>query len=282
MTMVKPEQMEAIYRFFLSYAGNPRISIKKLHKESSPYKRSNTTSNLLHRARENQILIGPFLYCNTGFTVNLLSGVDDPIELFEKKIKKDSVTYAVCFEGSHSLLYFEKGASTLKYAEAIAPSFPAKKGIEEITLEKTGELPIDPYPHGWRRIDWEIYKCMRNPLTSFPKVAEEIGVSWKTVKNHFEKIKKYCKTWIALFPQGYRGYSQSFLAFKTDFEVGLREELQKLDRTSFLYKFDDTILLNLFYDHSLQHYTFSKLQKKGKIQDLHVSIPVRYHTVYYP
>ncbi len=282
MTMVKPKQMEAIYRFFLSYAENPRISIKKLHKESSPYKRSNTTANLLHRARENQILIGPFLYCNTGFTVNLLSGVNDPIEFFEKKIKEDSVTYAVCFEGSHSLLYFEKGASTLKYAEAIAPSLPAKKSIEGITLEKTGELPMDPYPHGWSRIDWNIYQCMRNPLTSFPKVAEEIGVSWKTVKNHFEKIEKSCKTWIALFPQGYRGYSQSFLAFKTDFEVGLREELQKLDRTSFLYKFDDTILLNLFYDHSLQHYTFSKLQKKGKIQDLHVSIPVRYHTVYYP
>ena len=117
---------------------------------------------------------------------------------------------------------------------------------------------------------------MRDPTVSYWEVSQSLEGSWQTVKRHYKKILKDCKVWAAFYPHGYRYYSQALLTFKTEYEVGLREELSMLDRSSFLFKFDNTLILHLFYDNSIQHYAFSRLKKEGKIHDLHVSIPVRH------
>ena len=273
------QQLETLYAFVIVYIENKRISVRELHRKYSHYKNQRSTSSLIKESHEKEIICGPKIWVNSGFDVTLIKNrVDDPLELFENKMKENKMTYIMALEGAHSFLFIKKGASILKYAEAIKPTFPAIKQIEDITLDKIGRLEPDPYPHGWDELDWEVYNHMRDPLISFWKVGENLGVSWHTVKNRFEKIVKDCKTWIAFFPRGYHNYSQALLTFKTEYEVGLREELKKLDRTTFLYKFEDKIMLHLFYDNSFQHYIFSKMKKKGKIHDLHVSIPVRYYS----
>jgi len=68
------------------------------------------------------------------------------------------------------------------------------------------------------------------------------------------------------------------LTLKTEYEQDIRKELQKLDRTTYIYKMGKTILLNLFLDNNIDHRVFVELKKKGLIRDLHVSMPVHFWT----
>lgn len=196
-----------------------------------------STITLLKRARDEKIIIGPKIWCNTGFEVELEFNLEDPFLKLEKKKKTRKFSYLTALVGSLSLICFKKGASILEYAEAITPTFPAKKKIDEIVLEEKGELPRDEYPRKWDEKDWRVFETMRNPNFSFVKAGEKLGMSWHTVKNRFEKLLEDCKIWMLFFPKGYHSYQQSFLLFNTRYEIGLRNELEKLDRSSVLYKF---------------------------------------------
>ena len=114
---------------------------------------------------------------------------------------------------------------------------------------------------------------MRNPYVSYPSVAKKLGVSWHTVMVHFEKIIKDCKPWIVFFPDGLMIYFHLFLTLKTEYEIGIRNELKRLDRTSIIYKYEDTMMMFLYSHHSRNHSVFMKMEKEGLIHDLHVSIP---------
>ena len=278
--MLKKRALEALYHMYLHYIEEPRISDTKLHRLHSPYKILATTSNLLKKAREKFILIGPFIYCNSGISVELICDSDDPLALLDQAKKDPAVTRAVTLCGEYSFLCFRRGATILTYAEAISPTYNSDFKIEDIQLTDKGFLPVDPYPRCWDELDWKIYHLMRNPLVSYPKVSAQLRseVTWKTVATRYEKIMKSCKPWIGFFPEGMNHYSQTFLTFKTAYEVSLREELHNLDRTSYLYKSGDTILLNLFLDNTAEHYIFVKFKKEGLIHDLKVSIPVSFWT----
>jgi hypothetical protein len=152
-------------------------------------------------------------------------------------------------------------------------------------LDQKGELPRDQYPHGWDDLDWDVYEHMKTPNVSYATVSSTLGRAWYIIRDHFEKIVKDCKTWILFLPKGYDNYQQAYMMFKTDYEVNLRDELKKLDRTSIIYKFDDTILLHLFLDEALhklhQYYRlFFEYKKEGIIHDLHVSIPIKWYAQY--
>jgi hypothetical protein len=276
---MKVRDLQTLYSIITQYILNPRIPVNQLHRISSHFKAKKSTEKLLKKARQEKILIGPRIYCNSGIDIKLYmkDEICDVYRLFKEKKSDPSVRYAVAFCGEHAVLVLKRGASVLQYAEAVIPSYPAKKTIEQINLVKKGELKPDPFPHKWDELDWKVYYCMKDPLVSFPKVAGSLGVTWQTVKNRYEHVLESCKTWISFFPQGYNNYSQTFLTFRTDYEVGLREELQKLDRTTFLYKFGDTILVNLFYELSIEHYVFSELEKEGLIRDLSASIPIEWY-----
>ena len=81
------------------------------------------------------------------------------------------------------------------------------------------------------------------------------------------------------FPKGYKGYERLLLTFRTEYEVGLYDALKKLDRTSFLWKVQDFIMLILFVDHYCATVRkFKELEENGLIRDLKVSIPNRHYT----
>lgn len=274
--MLKTTKRGVLYRFFSIYQNEARVKISRLHNLQNEYKNRASTSKLTAYGREKEIIIGPSIFCNAGVEVDLLKNVEDAYLLFLKLKKDSSVTSLVTFLGEHSLLIFRVGASTLKYAEAVVPTYPSKFRIHQIKLIEKGLLPLDPYPSNWDRLDWEIYNLMRDPNISFPKVAGEVGVTWKTVKEHFYKLLGDCKIWTEFFPKGKPSYFQVFLTFKTDFEVNLRDQLQKLNRTSILYKVGETILLTLYLNSNLELYSFLMLEKKGLIRDLEASIPIRH------
>jgi len=51
-------RLETVYRFMAAYDQNPRITLKKLHREYSPYQTVSATRNLLNEAKNTQVLIG--------------------------------------------------------------------------------------------------------------------------------------------------------------------------------------------------------------------------------
>lgn len=275
--MLKLSQLETLHAVAERYREDPKVPVRKLHKYCSHYKNRNSTSRLIEYAKEQKILVGPSIWCNTGVGIEIYRNLDDPLLFLEKESINPIMSKIMALIGDFSAIAFRRDMDNLTYAEAVRPSFPAFKSVDALTLNKEGELPEDRYPYHWDDLDWSVYNAMRNPSMSYVRVGSRLSVSWHTVKNRFEKISKDFKVWIAFFPKGYDFYQQSILIFKTKYEIGLREELQKLDRTSLLYKFGDSILLHLFLDYTLENLVFYKLKRKGIIHDLHVLIPIGWH-----
>lgn len=275
--MLTQKQLQVIYAYVSVYSKDVRFPMKTFHKKYSSYGGLNTTKGLINKARDLQVLVGPYFHANIGIEVELLPSSGNSLEKWEKCTEDPSVMYAVLLTGEHSILAFRKGASILSYAESVIPAYPSSKSVGEIWPTLQGKLGIDEYPHGWDELDWEIFNSMRDPTISFPKVGAELGVSWETVRTRFAKIRGYCKPWISFFPHGFFKYYHVFLSFSTEFEVGIREELKKLDRTSYLYKYGSTIMIFLYTDDFREHLSFLKMEKDGVIHDLHISIPSWWH-----
>jgi hypothetical protein len=277
--MVKFDKTEVLYRFMEEYLRNARTKATVLHEKHSPYKNYSSTANFLRESFDKKIILKPIIYCNSGLEVELLSNLDDPFTYLEECKKDKSITKIVTLCGEYSILYFKKGATLLTYSEAIKPTLYSDFSICDIDLNEKGELKVDPSPKGWDELDWRVYDLMRDPDVSYPTVSAQLNdegfdVTWKTISNRYNKIADFCKVNIGFFPEGRDSYSETFLTFKTEFEIDLRNELKRLDRTSYLYKYGDVIMLNLFLDSNKEHYYFMELQKEGKIKDLKVSIPI--------
>lgn len=271
-----PKQMETVYRYATVCKKDIRIPVRRFHRQYSSYMAISSTTNAINEARAKQILIGPYTYVNTGTDVELIEKTGKGFDMFEKwnECTADpNVTYCVLLKGKYSMLIFKNGANVLSYAESIIPTFNSEMKIEDIWPTEKGKVKPDLYPHGWGPLDWKVFHEMRDPYIPFPQVGEKLDVSWRTVSNHFKKIMKNCKTWVSFFPKGLLNYYHVFLFFKTEYEVGIIKELKKLNRSSNIYKFGDTIILYLCLNHTEDHSIFMKMENEGIIHDLSVSIP---------
>ncbi len=100
----------------------------------------------------------------------------------------------------------------------------------------------------------------------------------QTVKNRFSKISKVCKVWQSFFPKGLQNYYHLYSTFQTDYEVGLRNELRKLDRTTYLFKFSKIIIMYACLDNErIFCEKLYEMEKEGIIHDLRVSTPIKWH-----
>jgi hypothetical protein len=282
--MEKLRNLTTVYLYFLTKIKNPRISVTQFFSVQNVYESDNPVRWLLQDAYNMQIISKPEIFCNTGVSVDLEKTDKNQLELL-RECKKDPLsTYAIALCGDWSFLRVRKGASELRFADRVIPSYPAEVIPCEIGFTEKGLLPEDRYPHGWDDIDWEVYSIMKDPSISFTEAVrrshkEGLGLSRATIKRHFKKILKYCKVQMNFFPEGYEGYEQVFFTFKTEYELGLHNALKKLDRTSFLWKVNDFIVLNLFVNkYCATVRRFKELEEGGLIQNLKVSIPNRHYT----
>lgn len=279
--MEKIGKLRALYSFFALYCENPRISTMKLHKLYSPYKSKAATFNLVEEAFQKEIFVGPFLYCNRGLSVTLFRDTRSPLKLLKECKKDPKVTHAIALCGDFTFLSLSKGASELSFSDAVRPSFPAKMKVDDflnIIELKKGPLPSDLYPHGWDELDWSIYDLTRSEKFSFSWAGRTLNISWEVVKRRYEKVLNSCKVIMAFFPEGRKRYDPILFTFKTKYELGIKELLGHLDRSSYLYKFNDTILLRFFadeYDRACE--IFQEMEDMGMIQNLTASIPIRYY-----
>ncbi len=275
-------QLKVILDFCTVATQEPKIPYGEFHRKHSNYARKQTTIYILNKAYSCSVLSGPFLFCNKGIEVTLVRDHPNSLKLLEEEEKSDT-TFAIALCGEWSLLSFKKGASTLECAYTITPSYLTKEKIEGLTFSEKGKLSKDPCPSGWKDLDWKIYELFGYPRDiSYTKAGEKLDMHWKTVRKHYCKILKQCKVLSCFFPLGYTGYHYIFLTFRTQYEVGLVRALKKLDRTSYLYKYNDMILLILFLPPDPLSYNkassrFRQLEEMGLIHKLRVSIPIEWY-----
>ncbi len=149
-------------------------------------------------------------------------------------------------------------------------------------FDEEGKIESDPSPKEWDELDWAVYETFGYPREiSFVRAGQILDVPWTTVKYRYERILQQCRVLNCFFPLGHAGYHYIVLTFGTKYETGLVRALQRIDRTTYIYKFRGTILLILFLlPHPLSYNKagdrFKELEEMGIIHDLRVSIPIRW------
>ena len=275
---------ETIYLYFLNMLKNPRLTVTEFLSLQDHYISGNGLYWLIEDALKIGVISTPEIYCNTGVTFEFLKPCGNQLELLKECRKDPKTTYAIALCGDWDFVRVRKGASDLRFADRVVPTYPSDIAPHEISFAEKGKLKEDLYPHGWDEFDWEVYYLMKNPSISYTHAIREskkygLGLSRKTIRRHFEKILKDCKIHMSFFPKGYGSYEQIFFTFRTEHEIGLYNALKKIDRTSFLWKVQDFIVLNLFVDHYCATVRkFKELEENGLIRDLKVSIPNRHYT----
>ena len=279
--MEKLTQTHILYEYYLELLKNPRLSWREFHRKYSPYRALNSTNALIHRGFNDEIITKPFIYCNYGLYLSIFDNIDNPLKLLEEKEKNSKITYAMALCGDQSFISVstEKIGDPINYAEIITPLYPSNKYGEWDALETEGKLNSDDTPD-WDEMDWRVFHAMRNPMRSFFEAGKEIETSWMTIKRHFERILGDCKVMTGFFPNCFFSYDRIIMTFKTKFEIGLRNELLKFDRSSYFWKFKDKILLCLFLDKCNGICKkYKEMEEIGIINDLNVSIPIKYHSL---
>jgi len=278
------KQLSILLNYCVATRGEPKITYKSVHKNYTTYSRRKSTTDLIKKAYEKEVVTGPFLYVDTGIHVSFMDDVDNPMELLEKYEKDDNTTLAYALHGDWNFIRFERGASTLQYSDSIIPNSYPNSGyhIEDLTFDKKGQLPRDPYPHGWLDEHWGVYNCMRAPReVTYREVGKKIGLSWETVKKYYKDILGQCKILNCFFPLGIDGYGHQLVTFETDYEIGVLDALKKLNRTTFIYKANGIIILCLYlipapFNFNVSTNRFKELEENGYIRDLHVCTPRRW------
>jgi len=276
---MEEHHLEMIYDYVRYCIETKDVKHLRFHKAYKPFSRKQSTFKVLNRALVEQVILAPRIFCIRKTKVKLLGHRDFLlVDQFEKEKRLEDTYYVVLLLGSHSLLSFSKGESetNLKFAQCTFPKYPSKKKISEINPEihKPGKLPLMKPPPNWSAFDWKVYTERNDPLRSSVEVGEILKVSYGTVLNTYKRILQDCTIWIPFFPLGYDNYVKFLVSFKTDFEVGFVEELKKINRSSYIYKIDDTILLTLFFEKQLEIDSILTLEKKGIIHGLRVSSPL--------
>jgi hypothetical protein len=275
------KQLEMILRFCKVANNDPKIFYSEFHRKYSPFSRVQSTINTINKAYQEIVLSGPFIYCNNNIDVILMEECEcDPHELLAERENDPNSYFTMALYGDWEFICFHKGASMLQYADVITPVDLTQRKVKDLYFDEPGKLERDPYPCGWDELDWELYGIMGEPRKiTFREVGKELGIPWSTVRERYNNILKQCKKLTCFFPLGYRGYHYLLVTFKTAYETGLVKSLKKLGRTTYLYKFSDTILLVLFllpealsYNDAIKN--FKHLEKIGIIYDLRISSPM--------
>ena len=274
-----------IRNFCAKLSEKPRFPPSRFHNDS-PYSRKQTTISIINNAFEKRVVIGPYLYCNSNIEVELIDNLEKPIEYWKEHKDDPGVNFCLALRGDWSYICFKKGASMLDYADTPLPSYPALCRIENIYFEEEGALPRDKYPHGWDEDDWMVYYAMIGAREkTYRELEKELGFSMLTIRKHYLKILKQCKTLVCFFPDSFEGYQYALLTFRTKYEIGLKKALSKLDRTTYLYKYNGLIILQIQIDPGPQKYNsatarFGELEEMGIIHDLRVSVPNRWKNIH--
>lgn len=282
------QQLRLLLDYCYATRQKPKLSIAKIHKDYSFYSRRKSTTDTINKAYMRKVITGPELFVNSGIEVSLIHDVDNPREFFENCKKDKRTSLAIVSHGYWPIFWCKRGANTLNYHDSILPNNGrvSDRKIEKIFCEEKGMLPIDLYPHGWFEQQWNTYYCMKYPRNkTFREAGKELGINWVSAREYFLEILEQCKILTNFFPLGTEAYSPLLVTLKTDYETGIVKGLKTLNRTTYLYKAENTLILLIGIDPipRAQNYLtdkFVRLEEMGLISDLHISTPFDWHRAF--
>jgi hypothetical protein len=281
-------QLKLLLDYCYAARQNPKVPTSKIHRNYSSYSRRKSITDIINKAYMRKVITGPVLFTNSGIEVSLINDVSNPREFFENCKKDEKTTLAVVSHGYWSIFLCKRGANTLQYHDSILPNNRciSHNKAEKIFFEEGGTLPTDLYPHKWFEEHWNIYYCMKYPRNkTFREAGKELGIDWVTTREYFLDVLKQCKIITNFFPLGTEAYSPLLVTLKTNHETGLIKGLRSLDRTTYLYKAENTLILLIGIDpvpRAQNHLTdkFERLEEIGLISDLHISTPFDWHKAF--
>ncbi|MGD2249172.1 MAG: hypothetical protein PVF58_12270 [Candidatus Methanofastidiosia archaeon] len=284
------KHLQLLLNYCFAVRKNPKLYFAEFHRAYSSYSRTSCTIDVIEKAYERKVITGPELFVNSGIEVNLLHDVDNPLEFFEQCKKDERTTLAVISDGYWPILWCKSGANTLQYYDAILPfqnNGPiSDRKVDKIFFNEKGILSIDKYPHAWFEEQWNTYYRLKFPReVTFREAAKDLGVTWVMVREYLLDILKQCKVITNFFPLGNEAYSPLIVTFKTDYETGIVKGLKTLNRTTYLYKAENTLILFLCISptpRAQNHITgkFHELKEIGVIRDLHISTPFNWYKAF--
>ena len=281
---LEPRHLEIILQYVRFCVDEKEVRPMKFHRKCKPYKKRQSTSDLLYKAIKREVIRRPKLLCLPDIDVHFVKYNGLPrIDLYEEKSKDPNVTYVMALMGAFSLIYFQYGTGTLKYVKCVTPSYPSSFKFRDIdpTIHSKGKLESMKKPTNWSDFHWKIYEARNDPQRSSVKIGKELNVDCSTVLDKYYEILKDCEIWIPFFPNGIANYTPYVFTLKSEYEQGILEELKKLDRSSYVYKADNTLILTLFFKRELEVDSFLKMEKKGIVHNMRVSNPIHYSNVFY-
>ncbi len=281
-------QLRLLLDYCYATRQNPKLPISEVHRNYSSYLRRKSTSDTINKAYARKVVSGPILFVNCGIEVSLIHDVDNPREFFENCKKDEKTSLAIVSHGYWPIFLCRRGANTLQYHDSILPNNGciSDKKTEKIFLKEKGTLPIDPYPHRWFEEHWKVHYCMKYPRNkTFREAGKELGIDWVTTREYFLDVLKQCKIITNFFPLGMEAYSPLLVTLKTDYETGLVKGLKTLNRTTYLYKAENTLILLIGIDpvpRAQNHLTgrLERLEEMGLISNLHISTPFDWHRAF--
>lgn len=275
------KQLHLVLDFCRAVEKNPRTQYVKFHNVYSYYPRKQSTYDLLNKAYRNNVIVGPYLFCNRGIEIYFLDDVKKPLKMLKNMKSDESIIYRCALMGDYNFMYTKYGANILECARTIMPTKITGIKIEDLYFNERGTLERDCYPTGWDETDWDIYETMREPRRrTFTEVGEELEIPWEQVRYRYQHLVTQCNVLSYFLPLGYYGYQYIIAIFKTDFEIGLVKNLKKLDRSSYIQKYKGEIILTAFLNPCPQAINtaeerFKELEEIGIIHDLRICIPIR-------
>lgn len=288
------KHLKLLLNFCFEVRKNPKLYFSDFHKAYSNYSRASVTSSIIDKAYARKVITGPELFVNSGIEVQLLHDVDNPLKFFEKCKKDKRTNLAVISRGYWPILWCKNGANTLQHHDSILPfrnnSHISDREVDKIFFDEKGILPVDKYPHAWFEEHWNTYYYMKFPRDitfrdAAKKMKQNVEITWVTVREYFLDMLNQCKVMTNFFPLGTEAYSPLLVTFKTEYETGIVKGLRTLNRTTYLYKSENTLIL--FFCISPrpreQNYItgkFHELEEIGVIRDLHVSTPFNWHKAF--
>lgn len=286
--MVSSSHLEILYRYVTYTNQVGRSSMTDFHKECFPTKRKKTLASIIKRY-EDRVYFRPRLFVLQDVTVETIN-YDGKLayQALEDSKRDYDVFDSMALVGSYSLLSFkrvkknETSSEMLTYAESVIPTYPSSRSITDIDPSRyeAEQLPVMKKPK-WDDLDWGIYNKMNDPNEASTKAAKALAISHKTVLSRFYDIQKECTIWMPFFPNEYENYNQFIVQLKTEYEIGFKNELSTLDRSSYIYKVGNSLLLHLFLEKNIDLDFLLDLEKKGLIHSYSVSIPLRYSNRFY-
>ncbi len=266
---------------------NPRISALEIHRNQNIYKNRSTTEQKVQSLFDKKIIFGPFLYTpRIKSFASLYRNLDDPFEEFLSQRDCPALSYEILLGGVYDLFIIKKTKDNMKYI--VRNIHFTNGGIEKSEkglkfVEKKGFLNEHFKPLTAK--EYLFCKSMWTARKSYSAVAHEHNVSWMTARNYYNRIIKKVKVLVPFFPEGYSSYQYLFMNFSTRYEIGIIETLEQLPATSYLFLLEDLEtqkreLAVVLFVHNINSMTkfFKNLEKEKKIENLKISIPIRFYS----